>query len=763
MAAHPIRLYALLSALFTVAWQPVLAQEATGTIKGVVLDQHTLQPVPGANVALLGTPLGAIAGDQGQFTINQAPMGVQRLRVSMIGYSERVRPDVIVQARRITSLTVHLEETPLQMAETTVSADFFSAAEEKAVSAVNLNYEEIRRSPGSAQDLSRLLQALPSVNMNNDQRNDLIVRGGSPAENLVLIDEIEIPNINHFPTQGASGGPIGLLNVELISEADFSAGGFSAAYGDRLSSVMSIKLREGNRDEFDGQADLGMAGAGFVLEGPLGGSNASWLLGARRSYLDLIVDAIGTGAVPKYSDLQGKLSWDLGPDHKLWVLGLGGFDHIAAEPEDSDENDDRFSADYDQYALGAAWRWLWSARGYAIVSLAQTYARFGVEEYEGWTPLLLYTNDSQERTLVLRHQGTYHWRPGHTLIWGLGFKGLFSDLGFYAAADTNRLNTYTPEFRLQQEVRTTKASAFLSSEHLLLRRLRATLGLRYDYLAYNEEHDLAPRLNLSWEMDAATSINTSWGLYYQALPLSLLAQDRGNRRLENLRATHYVLGLNRRLTPSTRLTLEAYLKDYAELPSDPDDPTASAIDAFAGFGSPLPGALVGGGEARSRGAELLIQKKLAQSLYGTFGYSYSISRYTDLLGEERNRDFDNRHLLSAIVGYRPSPTWEFSGRWSFAGGRPYTPFDQELSTATGKGIVQRELLNRRRYPSYHRLDLQLDYRRHFRRCNLVTFFSLLNAYNRANIYTYYWDKSENAQDRIDQWRFLPVGGFELEF
>ncbi|MCC7264164.1 MAG: hypothetical protein IT369_16770, partial [Candidatus Latescibacteria bacterium] len=190
---------------------------------------------------------------------------------------------------------------------------------------------------------------------------------------------------------------------------------------------------------------------------------------------------------------------------------------------------------------------------------------------------------------------------------------------------------------------------------------------------------------------------------------------------------------------------------------------ASAIDAYAGFGSPLPGALVGGGKARSRGLEFLVQKKLAQSLFGTFGYSYSVSRYTDLLGVERNRDFDNRHLLSAIVGYRPSPTWEFSGRWSFAGGRPYTPFDEELSLQTGKGIVDREGLNSQRYPAYHRLDLQLDYRRHYRHCNLVTFFSLLNTYNRANIYTYYWDKSENRRGRIDQWRFIPVGGFELEF
>lgn len=749
--------------LLCLSLTPATAQETTGTIKGTVLDQETLQPLPGANVALLGTALGAVAGADGQFVLLHAPAGVHRLRVSMIGYGERVRPDLIVQARRITTVTIRLEEQALQVAETTVKADFFSTAEEEAVSAVNFNYEEIRRSPGSAQDISRLIQAMPSVNLSNDQRNDLIVRGGSPAENLVVIDDIEVPNINHFPTQGATGGPIGLLNVEMISEADFSAGGFPAAYGDRLSSVMSITMRQGNRDEFDGQLDMGMAGAGVVLEGPLAHGKASWLVGARRSYLDLIVGAIGTGAVPKYSDLQGKLSWDPAPGHQVSVLGLGGFDHIAVKPGDSDENDDHTVADYDQHVLGATWRWLWSAKGYSTTSLAQTFGRFDIAVEEGEAGRPLFTNDSREREVALRHQSTWHWRPGHTLTWGGGVKGLFSDLELYAAADTNRLNAYTPEFRLGQEVRTAKANAFFTLEQRFFQHLRTTAGLRYDYFAYNRKADVAPRLSASWDLDAETSLNASWGRYFQALPLSLLAQHPGNRQLDNLRATHWVLGLSRRLTPSTRLTLEAYLKQYGALPYDPDDPTASAIDAYAGFGSPLPGALVGGGKARSRGLEFLVQKKLAQSLFGTFGYSYSVSRYTDLLGVERNRDFDNRHLLSAIVGYRPSPTWEFSARWSFAGGRPYTPFDEELSTLTGKGIVDREQLNSERYPAYHRLDLQMDYRRHYRHCNLVTFFSLLNTYNRANIFTYYWDKSENARGRIDQWRFIPVGGFELEF
>ncbi len=744
---------------------PGRAAELFGTIKGVVVDQATQQPLAGANLALLGLGLdqGAIAGADGHFVLSRVPVGTHRLRASMVGYQESIRPDLVVRSNRITAVIVRLAQQAVELAETVVRADFFSSEEEESVSAVNFNYEEIRRSPGSAQDISRLVQALPSVNLNTDQRNDLIVRGGSPMENLVLVDHLEVPNINHFPTQGASGGPIGLLNVDLISQANFSAGGFGAAYGDRLSSVLEVELREGNRDEFDGEVNLGMAGAGFIAEGPLRRGRGSWVLSARRSYLDLIVGAIGTGAVPRYSDVQGKLSWDLAPAHKLTALGLGGFDAIDIEPEDSDEEDDYAAVDDDQVVLGAAWQWLWSARGYSRTSLAYTRAGYAVEVEEGGTRRRLYANDSQEREGVLRSDHFFRPRPGSALSWGGVVRRLFPRIRLFAVADTNRLEAITPELRVRRAETTGKGGAYLSFEQTLFQRLKATAGLRYDYFGYNREHDLAPRLGLSLSLDERTSLNAAWGVYYQNLPVSLLVQDPANRELENPRAIHYVLGLTRRLTPSAQLSGELYAKDYADLPYDPDDPTLSVVDAFADFGSPVPGRLTGGGKAESRGVELLVQKKLAQALYGTCGYSYGTARYTDLEGVERDRNFDNRHLFSLILGYRPSNRWEVSGRWSFAGGRPYTPFDEELSARLHKGIIRRDLINGQRYPAYHRLDLQFDFRKHYQRFNLVTFFSLLNAYNRANIYAYYWDKDQNAPGRLDQWSMIPVGGFELEF
>ena len=739
------------------------AETRTGTVKGQVADRATRQPLAGANILVQGLELGTIADEAGRFAIPRVPAGVHLVQVSMIGYQAVIRTDVVVRPRRITSLEVELEERALSMGETVVTADYFAEVDEQTVSTVNFSREEIRRAPGAAGDISRLLQSLPAVNMASDDRNDLIVRGGSPAENLVIIDNIEIPNINHFPTQGASGGPIGLLNTDLIDDVNFSAGGFSAEYGDRMSSVMDVDLREGNRDELDGQANLDMGGAGFVFEAPLATGRGSWLVSGRRSYLELIVDAIGTGAVPRYSDVQAKAVYDLSQTHQLGALVLAGWDEISFDPKDSDDEDNYTDFASDQYVAGANWRWLWSTRGYANTSLAFALTDYGIDVVDGDLGTPLYANNSQEREITLRSNVHYRPRAGTEVAWGLVGRRILSDYEIYLKADTNRVGQTTPEVRVGQEVSTAKVGLYASVEQRLPARLTGTAGMRFEYFDLNGEYDMAPRLGLTFDLDDRTSLNAAWGIYYQNLPPSLLVQHPDNARLENPRADHYVLGLRHRLTPSTLLTAEAYLKQYTELPGDPNDSTSSVIDRYAEYGSPTPGRLTGGGEARSWGAEAMVQKKLAQDLYGTASYSYSVSEYTDLVGQVRDRSFDNRHLFSLIVGYRPNDRWEYSLRWGFAGGRPYSPYDVAASTALGAGIVDAGRINAERYPAYHRLDLRFDHREHYERFNLVSYFTLLNAYNRRNIATYYWDEDEARTRRIDQWTILPVGGFELEF
>ena len=748
---------------------PVLAQEPAraGSIHGQVLAAATRQPLAGAAVVVLDRGLAEATGDDGRFVLGGVPAGLHRVQIVMTGYEPAILHDVVVRPNRVTPLAVELDEAAGVREIVEVTADYFSAVEEESVGTVRFNFEEIRRAPGSAGDVSRMLQVLPSVGMATDQRNDLIVRGGSPAENLTVVDNIEIPNINHFPTQGASGGVIGLLNTDLIADVDFSAGGFGAEHGDRLSSVMVVTQREGNRTELDGEISTSMAGAGLLLEGPLAGGRGSWALSARRSYLDLIaglVGAIGTGgAVPRYSDVQGMATYDVSPAHRLQVLGLGGFDAIDLSLEDREDSDVVSRAR--QSVGGLNWRWLWSGNGYAETSIAHTRAQHGVRvtEAAGDGTRLLFDNDSREQEVVLRSNWRYRPGPGTALAWGVTARRLFGDFDIFDGPDRTRLDTRDEPLDVRASLTGHKAGAFASLEQSLGPRLTATLGGRFDYFSLNARGAWSPRLGLAYDLGPRTTLTAATGVYRQTLPAWLLVQHPDNRRLDNQRANHYVAGVRRRLTPSTLLSVEAYRKDYRELPFDPDDPTALVVDQFADFRTPAPGRLAGGGRARSHGVEGLVRKKLAADVYGLVSYAYSVSRYTDLAGVERNRAFDHRHVTSVIVGYRLGDRFEFSGRWRFAGGRPYSPFDPVLSAQAGAGIVRRGRINGERHAAYHRLDLRFDSRRHYRNVTLVSFFSVLNAYNRDNVFHYYWDAEDNRPRRSTQWGFLPVGGFELEF
>ena len=748
---------------------PADAQEParSGSIHGQVLAAVTRQPLGGAAVAVLDRGLAEVTGDDGRFVLGSVPAGLHRVQIVLVGYEPAILHDVVVRPNRVTPLAMELDEAAGLREAVDVTADYFSAAEEEAVGTVSFSFEEIRRSPGSAGDVSRLLQVLPSVGMATDQRNDLIVRGGSPAENLTVVDNIEIPNINHFPTQGASGGVIGLLNTDLIADVSFSAGGFGAEHGDRLSSVMVVTQREGNRTGIDGEISTSMAGAGLLLEGPLPGGRGSWAMSARRSYLELIagvVGAIGTGgAVPRYSDVQGMATYDVSPAHRLQVLGLGGFDAIDLSLDDREDSDVVSRAR--QSVGGLNWRWLWSRNGYAETSIAHTRADHGVRvtEAAGDGTRVLFDNDSREQEVVLRSHWRYRPRPGTALAWGVTARRLFGDFDLFDGPDRTRVDTRDEQLDVRASLAGHKAGAFASVEQSLGTRLTATLGGRIDYFSLNARGAWSPRLGLSYDLDPRTTLTAAAGVYHQTLPAWLLVQHPDNRLLDNQRSDHYVAGVRRRLTPSTLLSVEAYRKDYRDLPFDPDDPTALVVDQFADFRTPAPGRLAGGGRARSQGVEGLVRKKLAADVYGLVSYAYSVSRYTDLDGVERNRAFDHRHVGSVIVGYRPNDRFEFSGRWRFAGGRPYSPFDPVLSAQARAGIVRHGRINAERHGAYHRLDLRFDHRRHYRAVTLVSFFSVLNVYNRDNVFHYYWDADDNRPRRSTQWGFLPVGGFELEF
>ena len=735
-----------------------------GEVRGRVVDRGTQGPLPGAVVRVLDEERETSTDGEGAFALGNLRVGVHRLRVETSGYEAAVVHDVVVRSNRITALRVELQAAMTGGEEVVVvTADYFDASEKSDVSNVRFAYEEIRRSPGSAGDVSRMLQALPSVNIGSDQRNDLIVRGGSPAESLTVVDNIEVPSINHFPTQGASGGAVGILNTDLIADVSFSSGGFSAEHGDRLSSVMVVTQREGNRSELEGEVNASVAGTGLVLEGPLREGRGSWIMSARRSFLDLVVGALGTGGVvPSYSDLQATAVYDVNARHRMGALAIGSFDDFH-----EDDNDGEIVARTKQYVTGVNWRWLWSDAGYGETSLAYTRGGYGLvfrdrstDEGDGRLRL---DNSSVEQEVVVRSNWHYQADAGLHLSWGVNARRSWSDFDVFETANATRVNVVDEGIDVRGTLRSRKLGAFAQMEKWLGERVTAGLGARFDYFSLNRQGTWSPRLDLAYRVDPRTTLTTAAGTYYQTLPAWLAIQHPENQLLPNQRADHYVVGVRHRLTPSTQLSVEAYRKDYGDSPFDPDDPTALVVDGFADFRTPVPGQLVLGGEGRAQGVEALVQKKLARRIYGLASYAYSVSRYTDLEGVVRHRTFDNRHVASLILGYRPSVSWEYSARWIYASGRPYSPFDPVLSARAGVGVIQRSRVNSERHTPYHRLDVRLDYRKHLEDVNLVSFVSVLNAYNRDNVLRHYWSAGRRRTGRSSQFGLVPIAGLEIEF
>lgn len=738
-----------------------------GTIKGQVIDSETKAPLPGVSVLIAAPPMGANADVDGNFTIKNVQVGNYTLKFSCIGYDPLSRTDIIVKPKRITFVQAELNVSPLQMDDVVVTNGYFSRMEDQPTSSINFSSEEIRRAPGSAGDVSRIIMGLPSIAKVNDQVNSLIVRGGSPMENAFYIDNIEIPNINHYPTQGSSGGPIGLLNVDFIQDVEFSSGGFSSAYGDRLSSVMELSFREGNRDELDGQLDMAFAGFGFTGEGPIANGQGSWLFSARRSFLDLLVDAIGTGVAPEYSDYQGKLVYDPTPNDKLTLLGVMGIDYIGFDKDQAveDGNITYGKSDIIEGVSGVNWRHLWNEKGYSNTSVSYIATKSIADYYEARTDLNLIDNNSLEYAVQFRNVNFYRFNPSNQLEFGVDGKIVGADYDNFISEYTDALGNTTPESRIDDRISSQKIGVFANYTWKPFDRLSLTPGARFDYFAYNENSHVSPRFSLSYKISEKTSINGAAGIYYQNLPLIILSQREENKDLKDPVAYHYILGINHLLTENTRLTLEVYDKEYDNFPLDPTTPTLFVLDELSyRYGFFFDHAtLVDNGKAYSRGVELTIQKKLAADFYGLVSGSYFRSRYQDLNGVWKDRVFDNRYTFSAEGGYKPNNKWEFSLRWIYAGGAPYTPFDTTASAMIHRGVFDNNRINEARYPDYHSLNIRFDRRFNFKGSNLIFYFSVWNTYNQKNVASYYWNEIENKKDTTNQWGLLPIFGLEYEF
>ena len=752
--------------IYLLLTSPALAQDKTGNLSGKVVDSSTKEPLIGVNIVIQNTSYGTASDIDGNFKLTGLPPGTYNVSFQYIGYMSFIQTDVVVRSGRTTTLNAGLQFTILETEGVTVTADYYQKNETELTSVAGFSTEEIRRSPGAGQEITRVLNALPGVASRGETSQDLFVRGGSPLENGFYIDQIFIPNASHFTTgDGSSFGPIGLINTDFVDQVDFYSGGFSAAYGDRLSSISMVSYREGNQDRTTGEVGINFAGGTVILEGPFAGGKGSYFVSGRRSYLDLIADAINAGGAPAFGDIQGKFTYRFDNNHTLSLLNLFGSSQFVQTAEDAEEDGDNefFDVDGSQNTTGLLWTALWKGAGYSFTSASYSYRA------RDFTSTRLIDNSFKLDESI--DSDYFHFRNVNFYQFSPRVKTEFGSEAFLEEGSFNIIqDTYTSRGGQLQEGFTRDLSeesfrvgAFTSIITQPFDRLQVTAGLRGDFTTINDDFTLSPRGAVSYKITPRLSLNGSIGLFHQSVPLFIMAQNADNSNLKQMQARHYIVGFDYLLTPDTKLTIEAYEKQYRDMPIASSNNTLGDPSYALDNRGELLGSLVSNGESYSRGIEILLQKKLAEQVYGLASATYFRSKYTDSQGIERNRLFDNRLLFNVIGGYKPNDTWEFSVRWTYSGGRPVTPFDEAASTQVGDEVWNLSEFNAERLPAYHSLYLRADRRWSFRQSNMVTFLSLWNAYSRENVEDNFWNINENITDQRNQFSLLPIVGVELEF
>lgn len=669
----------------------------------------------------------------------------------------------MVSVAKPTEVMIPLIESAVELEAVQVTPSYFQKIPDKPLSNLIQSNEEIRRLPGGLEDVVRAISVLPGVAQVQPGRNDLIVRGGAPSENLFIVDNIEVTNINHFGTQGASGGPLSFINLDFVESTSFSSGGFGVPYGDKLSSVLTIDLREGRKDRIGGKATISASQFGFNLEGPTN-DDGNFILSARRSYLDFIFKAAGFGFVPEYWDFLGKTHYHLSPRDQLVVVGVGALDNVKYF---NDTPDQRFSnsrvlgSDQNQFVGGVSWRHLYQ-EGFSTITLNQSYIDYYFKQNDS---LLnpIFRNASIESETGLKIDFLTHVTKWTEIRIGFQARHIRFSSDVFLKSDTTSFGIPIGLNALYKTSALKSAAYAQISEDL--KNARITVGGRLDYFDLIERKiALSPRVSATYAINPTLNLNASLGRYYQAPSYIWLVANPVNQQLTFIGVDQFILGIDQTLTTDTRLTVEAYIKKYFDYPASLVRPYLVLANTGAGFGGSEEDfasfgldPLVSRGSGRARGVEFLIQKKFSEiPCYSTVSVSYNTSQFVAMDGVEHPSSFDQRWIVNIGGGYVFDERWEFSAKFRYVTGRPYTPYEQD-----GRQLPSE--YNGARVGANHSLDIRVDRRWSFGNWTLVTYVDIQNIYNRKPVDVPRFNLRTQRIEQNDAIGILPSVGISAEF
>jgi len=734
-----------------------LFSQNSGTIKGKVIDAQTRETLPFVSVIVEGTTIGKSTDEGGTFTINNVPLGYVKVNVSFLGYESVLSDDYLVTMDKTPFILIELTQTKEQLDEIVVQSQLFKKSVESPLSVQSLGIAEIEKNPGGNRDVLKVIQSLPGVASNPSFRNDIIIRGGAPSENKFYLDGVEVPVINHFQTQGSSGGPVGIINADLIRKVDFFTSAFPVSDGNALSSIIEFTQKDGNPEKFNTRLTLGTSDAGITFDGPLG-EKTTFIASVRQSYLQFLFKLIKLPFLPTYNDFQFKVKHQLTANSEISLIGLGAIDNFKLNEEVNDNITDEETLKRNRYALsnipiqeqwnytvGAVYKHFGKNAMQQIV-LSRNVWNNNAKKYFNNTAnpndlLLDYT--SKEIENKLRFEITSTLKNDYKLNVGVGLENAtYFNSTFQQLAISNGVQ----EIDFSSKLSMLKYAVFGQiSKKYLNSNLGVSLGFRLDASDYNSEmknplNQFSPRVSLSYELSDKFSLNATAGIYKQ-LPAYTILGFRNNLNelvnktngLKYIEAIHYVSGFELKPNTTSKITLEGFYKNYKNYPFSVRD-QISLANLGSDFGVVGNEEVISNSKGRAYGIELLAQKKSFNGFYGIFSYTFVKSEFKDKRGMYIPSSWDNRHLLSITGGKKLKKNWEIGGKFRLVGGQPYTPYNYEASSVianynvSNSGILDYTKLNSERFKTYHQLDLRIDKTWYWEKLSFNFYVDIQNIY-----------------------------------
>ncbi len=729
----------------------ISSQQNAGVIKGRIYNSKTNEGVPFASVVVWGTTTGAMTDFDGNFLFTGIKPGFAELRVSSIGFKPYISPAVMVTNSNQVNLEIPLEEAEIGIGEVVIKASPFRKRIESPVSVRIIGIDEIEKNPGGNRDISKVIQSFPGVASTPAFRNDVIVRGGGPNENRFYIDNVEIPYLNHFSTQGSSGGPVGIINVDFVQSVDFISGAFPASKGNALSSILNFTFVDGNKDKMKYRATVGASDLGLTIDGPTG-KRSTLLMSVRRSYLQFLFSALGLPFLPTYTDFQVKYKIRLDPKNEITFIGLGAKDDFNLNLKANETEFQRYILDYlpvqaqYSYVAGIVYKH-YGDKGYDTWVLSRNYLNNSQYKYLNnieTAPNLISDYFSGEGEIKARYEKAIIGENGFRISYGAGYEYAHYRNSTYRRVFYGGMENvvdYNTNLKLG------KFSIFGQvSKTVLEQRLSLSLGLRTDANTYspamsNPIDQLSPRFSASYSLTDKFNLNFSTGRYYQLPPYTALGYSNTgsvfvNRenKLKYMAADHIVAGIEFVPSENAQFTLEGFYKNYSRYPFSVLDsvPLSSKSADYGIFGDE---SLTSTSRGSAYGFELLGRLKEFKNTNLVFSYTFVRSEFRGTGSQTIPSSWDNKHLFNLTATRKFKKNWDIGIKWRFVGGAPYTPYDLNKSSfkaawdLQGQGYLDYSSFNSVRLNAFHQLDIRVDKQYYFKNWSLMLYADVQNAYN----------------------------------